>query len=341
VTMRFDIHYECRFVYDQLVRESQNELRVCPLSDQHQHLVNYRVVVPSSRVLSFTDWWGTRVDAFGVREPHLVLEVVAEATVETRPRPLVTADPRATDLADPAFRDAHAEYLERTRHASWGEAVAEAAAQQVALAGTGVVSQVLALSRFAGSHLAYERGTTYVGVDVDEVFASRTGVCQDFAHLAVSLCRSVGIPARYVSGYLFTEDERVGADVGDDADLEVVDVQTHAWFEAAVPGFGWLALDPTNGLEVGLRHVAIGRGRDYDDVAPLRGAYAGSGGHDLQVSVSMRRTAGVTASPSPPPPPVAPSRYSVVDVPPARPDDGRLQHQPIDSRKQQQQQQQQ
>ena len=336
--MRFDIRYECRFVYDGLVRESQNELRVCPLSDEHQHLVNYRVMVPSSRVLSFTDWWGTRVDAFGVREPHLVLEVVAEATVETRPRPLLTTDPRSSELAGAAFRDRYSEYLDRTRHASWGEAVAAAAAQQVALAGPGVVSQVLALSRFAGSHLTYERGSTYVGVDVDEVYASRAGVCQDFAHLAVSLCRAVGIPARYVSGYLFTEDERIGAE----SDHEVVDVQTHAWFEAAVPGFGWLALDPTNGLEVGLRHVAIGRGRDYDDVAPLRGAYAGSAGHELQVAVSMRRTAAMTPSAyTPPPAPVAPNRYSVLDVPPARPDDGRLQHQPIDSRKQQQQQQQQ
>lgn len=334
--MRFDIRYECRFLYDDLVRESQNELRVCPASDEHQHLVNYRVMVPSSRVLSFTDWWGTRVDAFGVREPHLVLEVVAEATVETRPRPLLTSDPRSSELADPSFRDRYAEHLERTRHASWGEAVADAAAQQVALAGPGVVSQVLALSRFTGSHLTYERGATYVGVDVDEVFASRKGVCQDFAHLAIGLCRSVGIPARYVSGYLFTEDERTGVD----GDHEVVGVQTHAWFEAAVPGFGWLALDPTNGLEVGLRHVAIGRGRDYDDVAPLRGAYAGSAGHELQVSVSMRRTA-VVAAPAPPPPPVPPNRYSLVDLPSARPDDGRLQHQPIDSRKQQQQQQQQ
>ena len=89
-SQRFDIRYTCRFVYDDLVRESQNELRVCPLTDEHQHLVSYRVQTsPASRVFSYTDWWGTRVDAFGVREPHLVLDVVAEATVETRPRPLL------------------------------------------------------------------------------------------------------------------------------------------------------------------------------------------------------------------------------------------------------------
>jgi transglutaminase-like putative cysteine protease len=341
--MRFDIRYSCRFVYDDLVRESQNELRACPLSDEHQHLVAYRVqTTPPSRVLSFTDWWGTRVDAFGVREPHLVLDVVAEATVETRPRPMVTADPRLATLDDVAFRDAHAEYLERTPHANWGPEVAEAAARVAASAGGGVVSQLLAIHRFVHSHLVYAPGTTYVGVPIDEVFARGQGVCQDFAHLAVAMCRSVGIPARYVSGYLFTSDDATGADTtGDD----VVEVQTHAWFEAAVPGFGWVALDPTNGRDVQLRHVAIGRGRDYDDVPPLNGVFAGEAGHVLEVAVEIRR---VGAGPAAPAPALAPTRTPparrVPAVPPQpRPDHGGLQQQPsvADPRQQQAQQQQQ
>jgi transglutaminase-like putative cysteine protease len=330
--MRFDIRYSCRFEYDELVRESQNELRACPASDEHQHLVSYRVqTAPSSRVLSFTDWWGTRVDGFGVREPHLVLDVVAEATVETRPRPLLTADPRAEALGDAAFRDAHAEYLERTPHASWGPEVAAEAARQASLAGPGVVSQALAIHRFVGS-LQYAPGSTYVGVDVDEVFARRGGVCQDFAHLATAMCRAVGIPARYVSGYLFTVDESTGADGTGD----VVEVQTHAWFEAAVPGVGWVALDPTNGLEVGARHVTIGRGRDYDDVPPLRGVYAGRATHQLDVTVAIRRVGAPT-----PPAPVSPRRAASLSPPAARSDNGQLQHQPLDHHQQQQQQQQQ
>ncbi|MBK9181356.1 MAG: transglutaminase family protein [Acidimicrobiales bacterium] len=100
------------------------------------------------------------------------------------------------------------------------------------------------------------------------------------------MCRSVGIPARYVSGYLFTSDDRTGADV---VGGDVAWVQTHAWFEAAVPGHGWLALDPTNGAEVGLRHVKIGHGRDYDDVPPLRGAFSGPAVHGLDVAVEIRR----------------------------------------------------
>src|SRR5687768_14652637 len=163
--MRFAIRYACRFTYDQLVRDSQNELRACPASDEYQNLVSYRVLTqPPSRVLSFTDWWGTRVDTFGVREPHLVLDVVAEATVDTHPRPMLTTDPRAEALADPAFRDANAEYLERTRHAAWGSEVTAEARGLASAAGSGVVSQVLALHRFVSSQLSYQPGTTYVGV---------------------------------------------------------------------------------------------------------------------------------------------------------------------------------
>lgn len=344
--MRFDIRYSCRFTYDQLVRESQNELRACPATDEHQQLISYKVVTtPSSRILSFTDWWGTRVDTFGVREPHLVLDVVAEATVETHPRPLLTTDPRVSALDDPAFRDAHAEYLERTRHANWGPALADEAARQVAAAGSGVVSQVLALHRFVASQMAYQPGSTYVGVGIDEVFERRTGVCQDFAHLAIALCRSVGIPARYTSGYLFTVDDSTGADVGSGS-ADVVRVQTHAWFEAAVPTLGWVALDPTNGLEVGVRHVAIGRGRDYDDVQPLRGVFAGQAKHQLEVEVEIRRL-GAPPALVPAAKPAAPSNGHhrrggpSSPPPPVAQDHGGLQHQPAGHLEQQQQQQQQ
>jgi transglutaminase-like putative cysteine protease len=286
--VRLDIRYTTRFDYHSPVRESQNELRACPTTDDRQQLVAYRVTThPAARIHSSTDYWGTRVDAFGIREPHRSLEVVAEATVETsRPRPLA-ASPRMTRLADPAFRDAHIEYLQPSTHANGGKAVAAEAARRAETVGDDVVSVILALHRTVGTTLEYAPGATYVGVDVDEVLARREGVCQDFAHLVIALCRSVGIPARYVSGYLFTVDDATGADTSDD----VVHVQTHAWIEAAVPGAGWFALDPTNQQEVGERHVAIGHGRDYDDVPPLKGVFSGPPAHDLDVAVEMRRVA--------------------------------------------------
>jgi transglutaminase-like putative cysteine protease len=286
--MRLDIRYRTTFTYDGLVRESQNELRACPTTDARQSLVSYRVTTsPSARVTSFVDYWGTRVDAFGHRSPHVAMEVTAEATVETEPQPMFSVASHRSMLDDPAFRDEHVEYLVRSMHAAWGERVEAAAAAQVELAGPDTVSAVLALHRFVGSSLRYVPGSTEIGVAVDDVLARGEGVCQDFAHLAVSLCRSQGIPARYVSGYLFASDEATGLQPsGGEA---AVVVQTHAWFEAAVPGFGWLALDPTNQQPVGVQHVKIGHGRDYEDVQPLRGVFSGGAEARVEPKVEIRR----------------------------------------------------
>ena len=290
--MRLDIRYRCSFEYDELVRESQNELRACPISDGRQSVLSYRVsTYPAARVFSFEDYWGTRVDAFGVREPHIFLEIVAEATVETSAQPLLTASPPLAKLHDQWFLDRYAEHLERTAHVDWDADLAAEARRQLDLAGDDVVTAILAIHRRVGSMLTYRPGTTYVGVPLGEVLRRGEGVCQDYAHVAVAMCRAVGIPARYVSGYLFTADDATGADVEGD----VVSVQTHAWFEAAVPGVGWLALDPTNRQEVGFRHVKIGHGRDYDDVPPLRGVYTGPPDAQLDVSVEMRRLSEVAA----------------------------------------------
>ncbi len=291
--MRLDIRYRTSFTYDDLVRESQNELRACPTTDAFQSLVSYRVTTsPSSKVSTFIDYWGTRVDAFGHRSPHIALEVTASATVETYPRPMLSAASPRTALEDLVFRDEHAEYLERSPHADWGNAVTEAAQLQADLVGPDTVSTVLAMHRLVGTVLRYTPGATAVGVSVEDVLRDGNGVCQDFAHLAVALCRSQRIPARYVSGYLFTRDETTNIDPALDpesADDDTVIVQTHAWFEAAVPGFGWIALDPTNQQPVGQRHVKIGHGRDYDDVQPLRGVFSGHAQALVEPHVEIRR----------------------------------------------------
>ncbi|MEA3018639.1 MAG: hypothetical protein QOI47_163 [Actinomycetota bacterium] len=291
--MKLDIRYRCTFEYGELVRESQNELRACPTTDERQTVLAYRVnTFPTGRVFSFDDYWGTRVDAFGVREPHIFLEVVAEATVETRARPLIASTAHVDRLIDPVFLAAHFEYLERSQHVSWDGRAGDEARRQLELSGPDVVSVVLGIHRRAGVLLTYAPGTTYIGVSTDEVLARQTGVCQDFAHLAVAMCRAVGVPARYVSGYLFTADDATGEEGADD----VVSVQTHAWFEAAIPGLGWIALDPTNAQEVGLRHVKIGHGRDYDDVSPLRGVYSGPQAATLGVAVEMRRLSDLASA---------------------------------------------
>lgn len=284
--MRLDIRYVTRFDYGGAVVESQNELRACPASDAHQQVVHYRVTTtPPSRVSAYADYWGTRVDTFGIASSHELLEVVAAATVETASRAEPSHDVPLEALADAGWRDAHLEFLQRSPHVAWGEVVADRA--RAAVAGVTDVRGLIEAVDTEVGRLEYRKGRTVVGVHVDEVLAAGAGVCQDFAHLSIAMLRALGVPARYVSGYFFTVDDSTGAV----SDTDEVEVETHAWFEAAVPGFGWWAVDPTNHQPVGERHVTIGRGRDYDDVAPLRGVFIGAPEHRLSVNVSMRRLA--------------------------------------------------
>jgi transglutaminase-like putative cysteine protease len=284
--MRLDIRYVTRFDYGDTVVESQNELRACPASDAHQQVVHYRVTTdPASRVSAYVDYWGTRVDTFGIAASHEQLEVVASATVETTPRSEPTRDVALAALSDPGWRDTHLEFLQRSPHVAWGQAVAERA-RSVVDGVTDVRGLVEAVEGEVGG-LEYRRGRTVVGVHVEEVLAAGAGVCQDFAHLSIAMLRVLGVPARYVSGYFFTVDDSTGAV----SETDEVEVETHAWVEAAIPGYGWWAVDPTNRQAVGERHVTIGRGRDYDDVAPLRGVFNGAPEHRLSVNVSMRRLA--------------------------------------------------
>jgi transglutaminase-like putative cysteine protease len=287
--MRFAIHYRCEFSYPEPVLESHNVLRACPTSDARQTLLHYAVrTAPAARVYAYRDYWSTRVDAFGVRAPHASLAIDAEAAVETRATGAMAACPRRARLADPDFVQAHLEYLGRSPHTAWNETLREAAEQRAASAGDDVVGAVLALHRMVGTSLEYQTGSTQIGVDVNDVLRGRKGVCQDYAHLLIALARSIGVPARYVSGYLFAarDTDRSGPD------SDSVSVKTHAWVEVAIPGAGWWGLDPTNRQEVGERHVKIGHGRDYDDVLPLRGVYQGPGEHALDVAVRIHRDPG-------------------------------------------------
>lgn len=191
----------------------------------------------------------------------------------------------------PAFLDERAEYLERSVHADWGESIDAAVRECRSTSGDDLVGFVLALHRMVGTSCQYVPGATYVGVPVDRVWERREGVCQDFAHLLAAACRAGGVPARYVSGYLFTGDDAVGADV-EGRPRDRADTRLGRGRDPRVRVVG---LDPTNRQQVGERHIKIGHGRDYDDVAPLRGVYGGNATHTLEVAVDMRRAASVEA----------------------------------------------
>lgn len=283
--MRIEIRYASRFVYLEPVRESHNVLRACPATTPQQVVASYDVRShPASRIMSYVDYWGTRVDAFSIRRAHDRLDVIAEATVDTSPRPDPESDARFEAYgADDVVLALHG-YLQPSPHARWDDRLADAA--RAAIAGAPkAIDAVTAIHDAVATRLEYAPGSTYVGMDVNDVWERGRGVCQDFAHAAIAMYRAVGIPARYVSGYLYAEDQTVGLPP-EDAEIEIA---THAWVEAFVPGWGWWELDPTNPIPVGELHVKIGHGRDYDDVMPLRGVYHGPADHSLGVSVTMSR----------------------------------------------------
>ena len=295
--MRLDIAYRLHFQYDASVSESQNEIRVRPRDDRRQQVLSYRLTTtPATRVLQTRDYFGTTVDHLGVRGPHRELLVVAESSVETAP---IEGDPQAVScerLADVDFVNAHVEYMAPSQHVQWGDLIDEVATWAIRSAPDDVSARVLAIVQAVPTVLTYERGSTSIGVTLEELVDGGGGVCQDFAHLAVGMLRCVGIPARYVSGYLFAVDEtRPEGDGADAVAPAAVSVQTHAWIEAAVPGFGWYGLDPTNGGAVGERHVVIGHGRDYNDVAPVRGVFHGSADAEVDAEVIIAQPKAPTS----------------------------------------------
>lgn len=284
--MDIAIRYLTTFTYDTHVNESHNALRACPATTPTQELVRYNVTVdPETRVASHRDYWGTHVDTFGVVGGHTRLTLVADADVRTSQ----PAQPENDSPWPPGGvpTDGLYEYLVPSPHVAWDEPVAAFGSDATANASALVEAAIDVQQAIAGL-LTYTPGVTEVGTSVAQIWEQQSGVCQDYAHVAIAVYRSLGMPARYVSGYLYAADSATGEQPETDGEIVVA---THAWVEVYVPGFGWWGLDPTNQLAVGERHVKIGHGRDYEDVTPLRGVYHGeaeSGG--LEASVTMSRT---------------------------------------------------
>ena len=295
--MRVRIRHTTTFRYEIPASASFNELRLTPRNDERQNLLSFRLhLSPRARTTEYRDHFGTRVHAFNVWAPHDELAIVGESTVVTAPRPTVPADAGDLDaLDDPAFRDEHAEWLYPSPLASGGDHLMTFA-QHVrrVVKPSSVVGLVLGASHEVHRRFEYETGASYVTSTVDDLLERGRGVCQDFAHLLISTLRDLGVPARYVSGYFFADPEP-------EPDVPI-DVESHAWVETYVPDLGWIEVDPTNDCFADERHIVVATGRDYSDVAPIRGLHAGGGTGSLDVSVTMVAPSRPVPEEAPPPP---------------------------------------
>lgn len=280
MTWRLRVRHHTVNRYAAPVTSSYNEARISPLSTDRQMVIDAQVdLSPSGNVYRYWDYWGTLVHSFDVQEPHSKLVLTATSVVETSGPPDLVTEMGWEELARPEATDEVSDLMVATRLVTMGEEVAGAAPM---LAGEPTPAAACrAAGEWVRQRLRYDPATTTAASDVDHALSQDSGVCQDFAHLTLALLRSVGIPCRYVSGYLHP---RPDAAVGD-----LVVGESHAWIEAWVGD--WLALDPTSGAEVGERHVVVGRARDYSDVTPLKGIFHGGPAEGLDVAVELTRLA--------------------------------------------------
>jgi transglutaminase-like putative cysteine protease len=268
------------YAYQSAVTASYNEARLTPRSDTRQNVILNRVeTIPATRSYRYIDYWGTAVTAFDLHAPHTDLTVTSSSVVETeRPEPPVT-DVNWSDLHSEAVIDRFDELVRPTEHTPASKRV-RSVGKKIAKSHK-PAEAVVAAAKWVLGELDYLPGTTGVHSSGLDALHEGKGVCQDFVHLSLMMLRGMGIPARYVSGYLHPKRHAI---VGD-----TVDGRSHAWIQAWTGG--WWNYDPTNDAEITEQYVSVGVGRDYSDVAPLKGIYSGRGATDLDVVVEITRLA--------------------------------------------------
>lgn len=269
--------HRTEIVYAGSVGESVNEVHLTPRSEGRQRVEWARLSTrPGAELRRHADAYGNIVHWFQLTEPHSTLVVEAEALVETRPQvPGAAGDLGRDGLGDPAYRDEMAEFLVPSAHVRWPDEVARLAGRMGLPADAGVHEWLEAVEAGVNDAIAYTVGVTVVDTPLEHVVRDRRGVCQDMAHVMLALCRWSGVAARYVSGWLHLPGHEGPA-------------ESHAWIEAAVPGAGWRDFDPTHPRPAWEDYVRIAVGRDYADVAPLRGSYTGPRTEEMRVSVEIR-----------------------------------------------------
>ncbi len=276
---RLAIVHETRFDYEGPTLTSYNEARLTPLTTSRQSVTDATLEIsPRPGVVHrYWDYWGTLVSAFDLSEPHTVLEVVSRSTVETNDALPAPDTVDWDELTSSAKTDAYAELLAVTPRTEVDAATVEALAADARDVSPSVAARIIADR--VRENVEYVPGSTEVQTGAQEAWNQRAGVCQDIAHLTIGVLRAVGVPARYVSGYLHPDQD---APIGEQSSG-----QSHAWIEWW--SGAWWGYDPTNRMPAGHGHVIVGRGRDYTDVPPLKGVYSGPPSTHVDVGVQVTR----------------------------------------------------
>ncbi len=283
--MYYSILHKTRFRYSAPVSESVTEVRMQPRSEGAQRCLSFKLTVsPSARVSSYSDNYGNTVHHFDIPAPHKTTTISAEAIVILPPPP---PPPKAlstsawADLDALTWAEDHWDFLVPSQFALATPLIERLATELEVCRRDDPLTVLRELTERMYQTFAYDPEHTEVDSPIDLALESRKGVCQDFAHIMITMVRNLGIPCRYVSGYLFHRSE--------DHDRSEQDA-THAWVEALLPELGWVGFDPTNNLVAGGRHIRTAVGRDYADVPPTKGVFKGRAESHLAVGVKVAPT---------------------------------------------------
>ncbi|HSC54928.1 MAG TPA: transglutaminase family protein [Phnomibacter sp.] len=274
----FKIHHITQYEYDRPVKESVSQLRVYPIANSLQQVNAFDLQITGEpNVAVHTDFYGNTVGDFSVLQAHQKLTIDSRLTVETTEladvepkgelfphdlKELISGDISLLRLAEP----------ERIKE-QW---MIEEIIDHLQLKGKTITEIAWDCNTFIYLQFKYVKGITTVGTTVDEILHHRSGVCQDFAHVMLQILRTLGIPARYVSGYICPNKSGLR---GEGA--------THAWVEFYYPPQGWVGIDPTNNVWVNGYHVVLATGRDFNDCTPVKGTFKGVARQNLSVYVSV------------------------------------------------------
>ena len=259
-----------------------------PREDNGQSLLSFEIeTIPAISLTSETDYFGNIKHFLIVHQPHELLEITALSTVEPGPKePLPESLAPETWAEIQAWRDSveYWDFMHPSRFARSCPELSDFMSRHGLDKAEGdPLSALVRLSGTVYEAFQYVPGSTSAVSPIEHILESGKGVCQDYAHVMISIARSWGVPSRYISGYLYVED---------DAGRPIPAAAGHAWVECRLPGLGWVGFDPTNNWIVGSQHVRVAVGRDYHDVAPTRGIFRGGGDTRLEVEVRMESIPG-------------------------------------------------